>query len=81
MGVSLKGVKEYFIILEDTLIGFYLHPYYGSHRKRIINHPKFCLNDKQFYRIEISVSCLQLLMKYTCYNVIIKTEGKNYEQV
>ncbi|MGA1840381.1 MAG: ATP-binding protein [bacterium] len=45
VGVSLKVIREYFNILEDTLIGFYLLPYYGSHRKRIISHPKFYLND------------------------------------
>lgn len=45
VGTSSNVIKEYFSILEDTLLGFYLHPFYKSHRKRIINHPKFYLID------------------------------------
>ena len=45
VGVSSKAIKEYFTILEDTLLGFYLQPYYKSHRKRLIAHPKFYFND------------------------------------
>jgi predicted AAA+ superfamily ATPase len=45
VGVSSNVVKEYFSILEDTLLGFYLYPYHKSQRKRIISHPKFYFND------------------------------------
>lgn len=45
VGSGAKTIKEYFQILEDTLIGFFLHPYVKSHRERIIAHPKFYLFD------------------------------------
>jgi predicted AAA+ superfamily ATPase len=44
-GVSSKTIKEYFQILEDTLIGFPLIPYLKSVRKQLIQHPKFYLFD------------------------------------
>lgn len=44
-GVSYQTVKEYFKILEDTLIGFFLLPYARSTRKRLIRHPKFYFFD------------------------------------
>ena len=45
IGVSYNTVKEYFKILEDTLIGFMLWPYAKSSRKRLIKHPKFYFFD------------------------------------
>ena len=42
---SHKTIKEYFQILEDTLIGFFLLPYSKSARKRLVTHPKFYLFD------------------------------------
>lgn len=45
VGVSSKAIKEYFQILEDTLIGFFLYPYAKSHRQRLIAHPKFYFFD------------------------------------
>lgn len=44
-GTSYKTVKEFFQILEDTLVGFLLLPYYKSLRKRLIKHPKFYFFD------------------------------------
>ena len=44
-GVSYNTIKEYFQILEDTLIGFYLWPYSASIRKQLMKHPKFYLFD------------------------------------
>jgi len=44
-GVSHHTVREYYKILEDTLLGFYLLPYGKSIRKRMIKHPKFYLFD------------------------------------
>lgn len=40
-GVDDKTVKQYFSILEDTLIGFFLEPFHHSFRKRISLKPKF----------------------------------------
>lgn len=44
-GVTDHTIREYFSILEDTLIGFYLEPYSGSFRKRLGQKPKFYLFD------------------------------------
>jgi predicted AAA+ superfamily ATPase len=44
-GVASKTIREYYQILEDTLIAFHLEPYYKSQRKRIIEHPKYYLFD------------------------------------
>ena len=44
-GVSSGTIKEYFQILEDTLVGFSLVPFLRSVRKQIIQHPKFYLFD------------------------------------
>lgn len=46
VGIHSKTVKEYFHILEDTLIGFMLYPYARSHRARLISHPKFYFFDR-----------------------------------
>ncbi len=39
--VDEKTVAEYFSILEDTLVGFLLHPYHRSVRKKQGTRPKF----------------------------------------
>jgi predicted AAA+ superfamily ATPase len=43
--VALSTVKEYYSILEDTLIGFFLYPYLKSQRKRMSHQPKFYFSD------------------------------------
>lgn len=43
--VALTTVKEYYSILEDTLIGFFLLPYFKSERKRMSRQPKFYFFD------------------------------------
>jgi len=43
--VALSTVKEYYSILEDTLIGFFLYPYLKSQRKRMSHQPKFYFFD------------------------------------
>lgn len=45
LGISSNTVREYFQILEDTLLGFCLMPYAKSHRRRIVKHPKFYFID------------------------------------
>ncbi len=49
-GTNYHTVKEYFQILEDTLIGFFLLPYHRSERKRLVRHPKFYFFDVGLYR-------------------------------
>ena len=41
VGVSDYTVQDYFSILEDTLIGYYLQPFQHSFRKRLSKKPKF----------------------------------------
>lgn len=45
VGIGSKIIKEYYQILEDTLIGFYLYPYTKSHRDKLTLHPKFYFFD------------------------------------
>lgn len=45
IGVSSNTVKDYFQILEDSLLGFSLPSYQRSHRGRLVKHPKFYLVD------------------------------------
>lgn len=45
VGVDTLTVQSYFQILEDTLIGFLLHPFHKSVRKRQRTHPKFYFFD------------------------------------
>lgn len=44
-GVSLVSIKNYFEILVDTLIGFYLPVHHNSARKRYKKSPKFYFHD------------------------------------
>ena len=43
--VALSTVREYYSILEDTLVGFFLFPYLKSARKRMSRQPKFYFFD------------------------------------
>lgn len=45
VGVDYKTVENYYSILEDTLLGFFLHAYSGSFRKQINQAPKFYFFD------------------------------------
>ena len=45
VGVDGKTIKEYFFILEDTMIGFFLEPFHNSFRKRLVEKPKFYFFD------------------------------------
>lgn len=45
VGVDDKTVKEYFTILEDTMIGFFLESFHHSFRKRLVGKPKFYFFD------------------------------------
>jgi predicted AAA+ superfamily ATPase len=43
--LSARTVREYFQILEDTLLGFSLEAYRKGVRKRLVGHPRFYLFD------------------------------------
>ncbi|OGT46064.1 MAG: hypothetical protein A3E82_08070 [Gammaproteobacteria bacterium RIFCSPHIGHO2_12_FULL_38_11] len=45
VGVSDYTVQDYFSILEDTLIGYFLQPFQHSFRKRLSKKPKFYFFD------------------------------------
>lgn len=45
IGADVKSVQSYFQILEDTLLGFLIHPYHRSIRKRQLKNPKFYFFD------------------------------------
>jgi len=45
VGISENTVKEYFSLLEDTLIGFFLESFHHSFRKRLRTAPKFYFFD------------------------------------
>lgn len=45
VGADDKTVKNYFSLLEDTLIGFMLEPFHHSFRKRLKSAPKFYFFD------------------------------------
>lgn len=49
-GVSDRSIKEYFQILEDTLLGFHLLPFHESIRKRQLHSPKFYIFDEGIQR-------------------------------
>lgn len=43
--VAYATVREYYAVLEDTLLGFFLYPYLKSARKRLSHQPKFYFFD------------------------------------
>lgn len=45
VNIDDKTVNTYFSILEDTWLGFFLHPYHHSFRKRLSEKPKFYFID------------------------------------
>ncbi len=60
VGVPDGTVKEYFSILEDTLIGFFLEPFHHSFRKRLLAKPKFYFFDTGITRAlarTLQISC------------------------
>lgn len=56
VGVSENTVKEYFSLLEDTLLGFFLESFHHSFRKRLRSAPKF-----YFFDIGVTRSLARLL--------------------
>lgn len=45
LGIDDKTIKNYYNILEDTLVGFFLESYHTSVRKRVLKNPKFYFFD------------------------------------
>ncbi len=66
-GASDYSVKEYFQILEDTLLGFHLRPYHRSIRKRQRHNPKFYLFDNGVQRALANQLSILLKPKTSAY--------------
>jgi len=65
--VDPKTVTEYFSILEDTLVGFLLHPYHRSIRKRQGKKPKFYWFDTGVKRAMDQTLSVPLLPQTSAY--------------
>ena len=62
-----KTVKNYFVLLEDTLIGYILEPYHGSLRKRVHQKPKFYFFDTGIVRALAQHLTIPLLPSTSAY--------------
>jgi uncharacterized protein len=69
VGTTHTTVKEYFQILEDTLLGFLLFPYHKSLRKRLSKHPKFYFFDTGVQRALTKKLSLSLEPKTSEYGI------------
>lgn len=67
VGVDDKTIKEYFSILEDTLIGYILEPFQHSFRKRLSQKPKFYYFDVGVTRALARQLSLSLLPTTSAY--------------
>ena len=67
VGVDDKTIKEYFSILEDTLIGYILEPFQHSFRKRLSQKPKFYYFDIGVTRALARQLTLSLLPSTSAY--------------
>ncbi len=67
VGVDEKTVKEYFVVLEDTLVGFFLEPFHNSFRKRLVGKPKFYFFDTGVVRSLSRRQSIPLVPKTTAY--------------
>jgi len=68
VGVDDKTVRNYYSILEDTLIGFFLEPFHNSVRKRLSMSPKFYLFDPGIVRALARNTSIQLEPKTNAYD-------------
>jgi predicted AAA+ superfamily ATPase len=67
VGIDDKTVKNYFSILEDTLVGHVLEPYHGSLRKRLQQSPKFYFFDTGVVRALAQLLSVPLLPSTNAY--------------
>ena len=72
VGVEDKTIKEYFSILEDTLLGFMLEPFQHSFRKRLSQKPKFYFFDVGVTRALLRQLSVQLLPRTSMYGDIFE---------
>lgn len=67
VGADPKTIKEYFSILEDTMIGFFLEPFHNSFRKRLHEKPKFYFFDYGIVRSLSNQLSMSLVPKTFAY--------------
>lgn len=67
IGVDDKTVAQYYQILEDTLLGFFLRPFHASLRKRQSSKPKFYLFDPGVKRAVDQTLSIPLLERTSAY--------------
>lgn len=67
VGIDDKTVKQYYSILEDTLIGFFLESYQHSFRKRLGQKPKFYYFDTGVARSLCRLSSVPLSPSTSAY--------------
>ncbi len=72
VGVDDKTIKEYFSILEDTLIGYILEPFQHSFRKRLSQKPKFYYFDLGVTRALARQLTLPLLPGTSAYGEVFE---------
>jgi len=72
VGVDDKTIKEYFTILEDTLIGFFLESFHNSFRKRLAEKPKFYFFDPGIVRALSRRLTVPLEPKTTTYGEVFE---------
>lgn len=65
-------VSEYFSILEDTLLGFFLEPFQSSFRKRLSQKPKFYFFDTGVVRALSRTLSIPLLPQTTAYGEVFE---------
>lgn len=71
-GVDDKTIKNYFSILEDTLVGYILEPYKQSFRKRLSLKPKFYFFDIGVTRALANYLTLPLLPSTSMYGEVFE---------
>lgn len=73
VGVDDKTIKQYYSILEDTLIGFFLEPFHHSFRKRLTKRqPKFYFFDVGVQRALARLLSVPVLSKISVYGEVFE---------
>jgi len=72
VGVSDYTVQEYFSILEDTLMGYFLYPFQHSFRKRLSKKPKFYFFDTGVLRALMGLSEIALVESTSAFGEVFE---------
>lgn len=72
VGVDDKTVSEYYSILEDTLIGFFIPPFLHSFRKRLSLKPKFYYIDTGIVRSLSNLLSVPLISGTSLYGEVFE---------